>query len=151
MAAQELSAVVMPDNTVATLMLETGLGVYVRYLGDWQLLNPQSNALEDAELVDVGPGALAVWDAADTSGSTITVFDLPTNVNGEQVLPADVLPQVSLTGEPAVSTGEQIPVIASAADVQAGIAMARRNPLIRWYVRKRADALGEGHRVPEGW
>jgi hypothetical protein len=37
--AQELDAVVAPDNTVATLMLETGVGTFVRYSGDWQLLS----------------------------------------------------------------------------------------------------------------
>jgi hypothetical protein len=68
--ADSLDAVVAADNTVATLMLETGMGTFVRYGGDWQLLRDDSGSLDDMNLVSVAPGALNVWDAADGAGQT---------------------------------------------------------------------------------
>jgi hypothetical protein len=88
--ADSLDAVVAADNTVATLMLETGMGTFVRYGGDWQLLRDDSGSLDDMGLVSVAPGALDVWDAADSAGQTISVFDLPLKGDdGEAINPED--------------------------------------------------------------
>ncbi len=159
MVAQELSAVVAPDNTVATLMLETGLGVYVRFSGDWQLLSPTSTALEDMQILPVSPEALAVFDAADMANSTLSAFDLPrqeTAANGAKV---DVLPEpaglstqlTASAGGVIVASGLTIPIVSSADDLDMAIKYGDTHPAARWYIAKRAVALGVPERVPADW
>lgn len=147
--AQSLDAVVAADNTVATLMLETGLGTFVRYSGDWQQLSEDSGALEDMALVTVGSGALAVWDAADSAGVTISVFDLPVPSAGDE----DINPEA--VDEPTVAamaaSGVQIPQIGRVEDLDLGIRYGDIHPNSRWYVTKRARALGASARIPAHW
>jgi hypothetical protein len=45
----------------------------------------------------------------------------------------------------------QIPVVASAADLDVAIRVADSHPQARWYVVKRAGALGAIGRMPESW
>lgn len=156
--AQELVAVVAPDNTVVTLMLETGIGLYVRFSGDWQLLSSDSVALDDMQLLPVSPASLAVFDAADMANSTLSAFDLPrveTFDNGVQV---EVLPEpVGLqTGMPdmggaVVASGVVIPTVDTVDDLDVAIRVASANPGARWFVAKRAKALGAEERVPADW
>ena len=75
--AQELAAVVAADNTVVTLVLETGLGTYVRFSGDWHLLSATSTSLDDLQILPVEPEAVAVFDASDMARVTLSAFDLP--------------------------------------------------------------------------
>lgn len=149
MLAQELDAVVAADNTVVTLMLDTGLGVYLRYGADWRLLEPDSQTLEDLGIVQVGPGALDTYDAAQAAGVTLSVFELPTVTQDDErdIVEPDDLP--SLAERQAVTAS--IPVIASAADLDLGIRFARAHPTARWYVTKRAHALSAGHLLPPEW
>ena len=151
MVATELSAVVNPDNTVSTLLLETGLGTYVRYMGDWQLLSSSSGALDDCEIVTVGPDALPVWDKADAANTSLNISDLPLEVDGELILPADVMPAQSLGDNPAVASGAHIPIIASASDIPAAVKVASAHPETRWYVSRMAKSLGAVDMIPEGW
>lgn len=149
--ADSLDAVVAADNTVATLMLETGLGTFVRYGGDWQLLRDDSGSLDDMNLVSVAPGALAVWDAADSAGSTISVFDLPLKGdNGETINPEDTSLDLE-TAAAIAASGVSIPQIASEEDLDLGIRYANAHPEARWYVTKRARALAASARIPEHW
>lgn len=143
--AQELDAVVAADNTVATLMLETSVGTYVRFSGDWQLLSPDSDALEDMTLVIVGPGAVDIWDAGEASRSTVNVSDLPvvSSRDGE-----DYIQEPSNGEGPEVA---RIPVVASAEDLPLAIRYAATHPDARWYVSKRAHALSASGMVPRDW
>lgn len=47
--------------------------------------------------------------------------------------------------------GALVPVIASVQDVPRGIQYAHDHPSARWYVIRRAKALGRGHRLPTSW
>ena len=151
--ATELDAVVAPDNSVATLMLETGTGTYVRYGGDWQLLGPDSTALEDMSLVAVAPGAIDVYDAAEGAKTTVNAGDLPT------VRHAGDITALQLPGEPATpegpggltAAGVSIPVINGPEDLDLGLRYASAHPDARWYVAKRARALGHAHVIPQDW
>ncbi|HEX8321630.1 hypothetical protein [Longimicrobium sp.] len=148
--ASQLDAVVAPDNTVATLMLETGLGTYVRYAGDWQLLSSDTGALEDMSLVAVGAAALDVWDAADAASHTISVFDLPVpSADGPDIDPTTDV-DVETTAAIAAS-GVQIPQIVRTEDLDLGIRYANTHPAARWYVTKRARALSASARIPAHW
>jgi hypothetical protein len=148
--ADSLDAVVAADNTVATLMLETGMGTFVRYAGDWQLLQSDSGSLEDMALVSVAPGALAVWDAADSANQTISVFDLPRDAGDGTVVNPE--PAVDLETAAAVAaSGVQIPQIDRAEDLDLAIRFANTHPTARWYVTKRARALTASARIPAHW
>lgn len=148
--AQQLDAVVAADNTVATLMLETGMGTFVRYSGDWQLLGGDSDSLEDMSLVEVAPGALNVWDAADAATQTISIFDLPrpdgqggiTEPNGE--------PDIE-TAAAIAASGISIPQINSVEDLDLGVRYGNTHPQARWYVTKRASALNASAHIPAHW
>jgi hypothetical protein len=148
--ADSLDAVVAGDNTVATLMLETGMGTFVRYGGDWQLLRDDSGSLDDMSLVSVAPGALNVWDAADSAGSTISVFDLP--LVGDDGQPINPEPQVDVETAAAIAaSGVSIPQVDTAEDLDLGIRYANAHPEARWYVTKRARALSASGRIPAHW
>jgi len=156
MLANSLQAVVAPDNSVVTLLLETGSGPYVRYLGAWQQLQDTSQSLEDLELVTVGSGAVDVFDASQNASTTISVFELPTpsasrktDGSDEIIDPAEVPTEtaVSLTA----AAGVSIPLVASAEDLELGLRFAAVHPDARWYMAKRAMALGESDRIPTWW
>lgn len=151
MMADELEAVVAGDNTVATLMLETGLGTYVRYGADWQLLGPDSRSLENLSLVPVADSAVDTWDAADAAGTTISIFDLERTEPGTETTHSPEAPEESLGTEVTVPVTSSVPVVASVLDVDLAVRYAALHPDTRWYVVKRAIALGEQHRVPADW
>jgi hypothetical protein len=148
--ADSLDAVVAADNTVATLMLETGLGTFVRYAGDWQRLGSDSGALEDMALVSVAPGALAVWDAADAAQETISVFDLPRDAGDGTIINPEAGVDVETTAAIAAS-GVQIPQIDQVEDLDLAVRYANTHPAARWYVTKRARALAASAAIPAHW
>jgi hypothetical protein len=150
--AQQLDAVVAADNTVATLMLETGLGTFVRYAGDWQLLSSTTASLEDLNLVPVGPAALEIWDAADSASQTISVFDLPVpSGDGGIIDPTDDDSLDLETTAAIAASGIQIPQIEREEDLDLGVRYANTHPQARWYVTKRARALNASARIPAHW
>jgi len=153
MLALQLDAVVAPDNTVVTLIIETGMGAYVRYDGEWILLPEGNTALDDMSLVQVAPSALAVWDAGDASGTTVSVADLPTKTQGEVEtieMPGEV--PAPLEQETAVvAAGNSIPSVNRAEDLPIAVRYAIMHPDSRWYVVKRAHALGALDKIPQEW
>lgn len=148
--AQQLDAVVAADNTVATLMLETGLGTFVRYAGDWQLLQNDSGALEDMSLVAVGSGALDVWDAADAASHTLSVFDLPVPSDDGTVINPEESVDVE-TAAAIAASGVQIPQVNQVEDLDLAVRFANTHPNARWYVTRRARALAASAKIPAHW
>ena len=154
--AQELSAVVAEDNTVVTLMLETGIGTYVRFSGDWQRLSDSSSALEDTYMVAAAPTALGVFDAADMANVALNVFDLPrreSSGNGADVEidPEEVEMPDEASPDTVIASGTVIPEINDADGLEVAIRYANTHPASRWYVAKRAHAMGLQERVPMDW
>lgn len=157
--AQELDAVVAADNTIATLMLETSVGTFVRYSGDWQLLRGDSDSLEDLSLVAVGAKAVDIFDAADSAGQTIRISDLPIPSSADdgtdfmqqpgEVSKSDLDTGVDVDGIQA--SGAFIPMVASVEDLDLAIRYAHTHPETRWYVAKRAQALEASARIPAEW
>jgi hypothetical protein len=148
--ADSLDALVAADNTVATLMLETGMGTFVRYSGDWQLLSDDTGALEDLAVVAVAPGAVSVWDAADSAATTLSIFDLPRPGDDGSVLQPEPVVDVETTAAIAAS-GVSIPQVCCVEDLDLGIRYANAHPEARWYVTKRARALAASGRIPTHW
>ena len=157
--AQELSAVVAPDNTVVTLLLETAIGLYVRFSGDWRLLSSDSTALEDAQLLSVSPEALEVFDKADMASRTLSAFSLPRSESLPDGTEVQVLPEPNaisdeipnLTAGVVVAAGVVIPPVDTVEDLDVAIKFAQVHPAARWYVAKRASVLGAAERVPAEW
>lgn len=154
--AQELTAAVAEDNTVVTLILDTGIGTYVRFGGDWQLLTDGSESLDDTWSLPVAPEALRLFDHADAANVTLSAFDLPRNETLQdgrtvKVLPDPANPTEDKSNRINVAPGNQLPVIASAHEVPLAVQYAKRFPAARWFVAKRARALGAGECVPSSW
>jgi hypothetical protein len=144
--AQQLDAAVAADNTVATLILETGLGTFVRFGGDWQELSSESGALDDLALVQVGSGAVTVYDGAEAARTTVSIFDLPVPSSND----AEIMIEPEET-PPGVAPVASIPTIASAADLDMGVRYGETHPDARWYVMRRAHALNASAVIPAIW
>jgi hypothetical protein len=129
-----------PDNTVATLMLETGMGTFVRYAGDWQLLQRRQRRLDDMALVRGSPGALASgtrptrpgrpsrsstcrWSGTTASRSTPSPAGGRRDGGGRR-------------GQRGLDPADR-----RVEDLDLGIRYANTHPEARWYVTKRARAL----------
>lgn len=144
--ATELDAVVAADNTVATLMLETSVGIYLRFGHSWQLLGPESTALEDMSLVPVAAGALEVWDAGEASNSRVMVSDFPvkTGSGGVENIHEPSAPDPKMPGADGsvVASGTAIPEVMDLEDLAVAIHFGETNPDARWFIEKRAKALG---------
>jgi hypothetical protein len=144
--ATELDAVVAPDNTVATLMLDTSVGVYLRFGHSWQLLGPDSTALEDMSLVPVAAGALEVWDAGEASNSRVMVSDFPVKVGDGGVSdihePSAPDPKMPGADGSVVASGTAIPEVMDMEDLAVAVQFGELNPDARWFIEKRAKALG---------
>lgn len=155
MVATELDALVADDNTVATLMLDTGMGVYVRYAGDWQPISSTSDSLEDLAVVAVGSGAVDVYDAAEGARTTVSIDDLPIATDDDQgnlsTIDPTEAPEELVGDEVLTASGVNIPIIATAEDIDLGIRYGSTHPESRWYVAKRAKALGVQDQIPEDW
>lgn len=134
MLAGEVDAAVAVDNSVVTLVLDTGLGLYVRYSGDWQLLPETSSSLEGLALHPVAPAALDVFDAADAAAQTVTIFDLPRTIDNYYTDATDREEEIE-----APVGGPTVAAIDSEMDLSNVIRMTA--PEAAWYVRKRAQAL----------
>lgn len=143
--ANELDAVVAPDNSVATLMLETSVGVYVRFSRAWQLLAHSSTALDSMSLVAVSAGALEVWDQGEATNSRVMVSDFPIDINQGEIdaiwepsAPDEKMPKDGIV----VASGSSIPDIEDMDDLAIAVRFGQTNPASRWFIEKRAAALG---------
>lgn len=148
--ADSLDALVAADNTVATLMLETGMGTFVRYSGDWQLLSDDTGALDDLAVVPVAPNAVQVWDAADGASTTVSIFDLP--LVGDDGAPINPEEETDIETAAAIAaSGCSIPQISRIEDLDLAVRYANVHPDARWYVTKRARALSASGKLPAHW
>ena len=84
--AQALEAVVDGANEVLAVILRTGLGVYFRENGAWQMKRTDPRLMEGTTLQILAPEALDYWDDAD---EPMTIYDLPFILDGEVVDPSE--------------------------------------------------------------
>lgn len=125
------------DNRVLTLLLATDAGLFARYDTLWHpVTDPE--VFEDAYMIDVHEDAIQLYDAADSIGGQVAAASLPT---GPNTFDATVPPP---TEAPITASAPiEVPLIIETADeLDEAITAAVDAPDIRWYVEKRAQALG---------
>lgn len=137
-----LQAVVdQDDNRVLTLLLATDAGLFARYDALWHpVADPE--IFSGSYLVEVTEDAIQLYDGVDTIGGQLPASSLPTGPNETDAsipLPSDI--------ETAI-TASAIPVIEDEESLLHAITAAAEDPTIRWYVERRAKALGSEVELP---
>jgi hypothetical protein len=134
----QLQAIVDEDtNRVMTLLLSTDAGLYARYDTLWHpVTDPE--VFDGSYMIDVYEDSIQLYDAADSVGSQVAAAALPTSANEFEV--GTPMP----TDEPATTpfVAAAIPIIEDANQLQETIPLGAENPSLRWYIEKRAQALG---------
>lgn len=142
-----LYAAVDPDGDVATMVLFTDVGVFARYSRAWQRVR-DTGVLGDMVLVEVGDNDLDMYDQADEYGRVLTRGAL-TEVEPGAVSAPPIIAVGERTSTLTASAPVVAPIISSAEDLVAAIDFANDHPDARWYVQRRARALG--HTDPLPW
>lgn len=143
-----ISAAVDEQGDVHTMLLETGLGLYARYAASWIRMTDIS-PIEQLDIVNVPADDLTIYDQADQRGDTVNIrylhpVDMP-SPGGTAVTP-EPAPTVAAAAGSAPGTI----VVNSPADLPDAIAFAatQSGAASRWYVARRAKALGYTDRLP---
>lgn len=145
-----LEALCEPDDYVATVMMVTDVGFYLRYSGAWWDL-PSIDVIDGLTTVEITDGALDVYDTADQGGRQLHIDsypqpDKPGTVEDEPVIQNTVLKDNLVAA--AVEPDVELPVIASLRELLVAIPVAEEHPSIRWYIEKRRTALEPGVELP---
>lgn len=136
-----LQAIVDEDNErVITLLLASDAGLYARYDTLWHpVTDPE--VFTGTYLLDVTEDAIQLYDAADQIGGQVAAAAMPVGegniTDGSIPVPPDT-PEPSSV--PLMASG--VPVIEDRAQLDEAITAAVNEPSMRWYVEKRAQALG---------
>lgn len=144
--AISLEALTDDDGFVATLMLVAGELIYLRYSNAWiPLTDP--DVIDGLDVFSVDEAALDMYDQYDRVGRSIHVASLPVTNAGDMMRGEEKVAVVAATRElknevEEIVAEQVLPVLASGRELIAFIPMAEANPSIRWYVEKRAKALG---------
>lgn len=142
----------------------SGVGILGPDKASVLLLESRELVAMRADLAD-NPAVQAAWEMAEQF--PWMVYHLTTGYEGD--LPKDPPETIRIdslgfwvgdqrsafllgeAGEPVSASACLIPTIDCLADLSVGVHYAREHPAARWYVAKRAHALGAGHRIPESW
>jgi hypothetical protein len=140
-----ISAAVDTEGDVHTMILETGLGLYARYSRTWILMT-DITPISTLDIVDVPATDLEHYDMADDLGKTISIRDLSPI---DQPAVSAVGPDRSAT-TPVTAAVAGTVIVASVADLPDAIAYAatEQGTAARWYVGRRAKALGWTEPLP---
>lgn len=147
-----VEALVEDDGYVSTLLLVTDVGLFTRYARTWI-------GLRDVELIDgldsvpVYDQAVEVYDAADDLGQQVSVDGLPSDTRGAvgtgAMFVAASAQMTFQTDTPVVATAMvALPVIDTLEQLTAAVEAAGEDETLRWYVEKRAQALGAEISMP---
>ncbi len=136
-----LAAAVDNDGEVHTVVLETGLGLYARYARNWLRIT-DLGPLDQLNMVSIPETDLEHYDLADEQGHTVNIADLSPIETTEDSIDLTSNP----TPTPVTAAGSL--TILSAADLPAAIEHATNHEDARWYVERRAKALGWQEALP---
>lgn len=126
------------EGFVATLMLNSDAGLFVRYSGGWHRILDE-DAVDGLNVTEVDDAALEMFDQFDRAGQMVALSSMPQN--GKPV-PAAVQGEPDIPGGQPEPVIRDVPVLASAADLPEAIIAAGDDSGLQWYVERRAKALG---------
>jgi hypothetical protein len=132
------------DGFVVTMMLDSEAGLYLRFSGQWFPL--VEDAVDGLGLTEVDHDALDMFDQLDRAGKITHVGAMPKSPTAELVSAAAVTPSITAAlGREAVI---DVPRLDSAEDLPSAIAFADQTPEFRWWVERRAKAMGLAAEFP---
>lgn len=128
------------DGFVATMMLDSGAGLYVRYSGGWHRII-DADAVDGLTVTEVDDASLDMYDQFDRAGQMVALSAM---YSGGQPVMAEMLTEGSPATPvpPAPSETREVPLLSSAADLDSAIDAAIGDEGLQWYVERRALALG---------
>lgn len=125
------------DGFVATMMLSTDSGIYIRYDSQWHEIMDEE-AIDGLNVTEVADTALATFDEYDKAGQLVQA-DAMMRPDGSPV-------QVNVTAgaAEAVTAGAllAVPQLLSRDDLDGAITAAVDDPGLQWWVSRRVRALG---------
>lgn len=131
-------AAVDDDGDVHTLLLFTDIASYARYSRAWQRVT-SPEPLSGLRMMEIDEMDVEMYDQADENGRMLTASSFtPLDQIGAPAPPV-IAPPRSAT---VTASGLRIPIIASADDIPAAVEYANEQPEARWFVERRARALG---------
>lgn len=138
------------DGFVATMMLDSDQGLYVRYSSMWHLLT-DDNVVDGLNATEVSAAALDMFDQFDRAGQLVNVGSMQTPEGeeaGVDVLGLGATPGGAPEGLVATVATLEVPHFESAEDLPAVLQAAVENPELRWWAERRMKALGLDAEVP---
>lgn len=147
-----LEALVQDDGYVATVLLVSDTGMWVRYSAAWIPL-ASIDLIDGLEAVEIPDRSLDLYDAADQANQQIVVSALtgaPAAMAQSEVYVASSADKTFKLEETITAAGMAlIPVkIDTVDDLPAAIQAAADDPSIRWYVERRARHLDPDVELP---
>ncbi len=126
------------DQRVLTLLLSSDAGLFARYDSLWHpVTDPE--IFDDVYLVQVTDDAIQLYDATDTVGGQVAAVSLPLDTPREVPPPPDTTLEESVV---IASASARMPTISDMQSLAVAVEAAVANPEMRWYVERRAAALG---------
>jgi hypothetical protein len=130
------------DGFVITMMLDSEAGLYIRMDSAWHLLT-NDDVVDGLNVIQVTDAALDLFDQFDRAGQLVAVSVMEPVGDGLRALNEPVAPAVAaamLTSDPELV--KDVPMFASADDLDTAIQAAQQNPELQWWVERRVKALG---------
>lgn len=142
--ASTLSAALDDQGDVHTILLESPLGIYARYSKTWIKLT-DVGVISHLNVVDIPAEDLNTYDEADIAGNMVNINDL--NPKEPEVIEVIQAPPVTVT---ATAGPTRAVLIGSVEDLPGAIDYAGTDEGkgSRWYVARRAKALGWTEPLP---
>ncbi|HEY7030708.1 MAG TPA: hypothetical protein VH482_05230 [Thermomicrobiales bacterium] len=140
-----LTAGIDDEGDVHTMLLETPLGIYARYGMQWILLT-DVGVISHLNVVNVSPEDLDLYDEADTNGQMVNITAMAATPESLVTIQEPAPPPTTVTA----SLPTHAVVVASLEDLPNAIryAESEEGKGSRWYVARRAKALGYTETLP---
>jgi hypothetical protein len=149
-----IEALVEDDGYVSTLLLVTDIGLFTRYARTWIGLR-DVGLIDGLNSIEVYDGAVDVYDTADDLGQQVSVEALPSEQRnavgaGQLFVSANAQMSYNPDADEAVTASAMalLPVIDTLEQLTAAVESADTDETLRWYVEKRALALGADVEMP---
>lgn len=138
------------DGFVATMMLNTDQGLFVRAASAWHELADE-DVVDGLGVTEVQDSALDLFDQFDRAGQLVHVSAMPPAEGSQDAYqtPSTEVDESEQSTEAMIAAATRgVPLLSSADDLPAAIEMAEDDPDLQWWVERRAKALGLEAKFP---